>query len=306
MEESVVYPGQNPALGLSAWKTIASWAGAIIIAILFLVSGIWKIVDPLEAATKLHQMKVPGIVAQPFTIGLGVVEAWSAVLILIPRFRRWGAWITGLMLVAFMIWVGYYYTDLTGQDCSCFPWLKRAVGPGFFIGDTAMLLASVAAGIWSRKSTNIRGAVIILGAISVFAGVSYGVVSTQQSGVMAPETTMVDGKPFPLHEGKVFLYFFDPECTHCYQAAVALSKHKWQDTRLVAIPTRMPQFAQGFLDMTGFKAVISSDAEILKERFPHGDPPFGVALENGRQKAAAAIFDGNQPENTLRELGFIE
>ncbi len=306
MEESAVYPNQSPSLELPAWKSIASWVGAIVIALLFTASGIWKIIDPLEASTKLNQMKVPGMVALPFTIILGVVEAWSAALILIPRFRRWGAWLTGLMLVAFMIWVGYYYTDLTGQDCSCFPWLKRAVGPGFFIGDTAMLLASVAAGVWSRKSTNLRGALIILGAIAVFAGVSYGVVANQQTGTLAPETTIVDGKPYSLHEGKVFLYFFDPECTHCYQAAVALSKHKWQDTRLVAVATRVPEFAQGFLDMTGFRAVLSTDAVALKEVFPHGDPPYGVALENGRQKAGFAIFEGNQPESSLRDLGFIE
>jgi hypothetical protein len=31
-----------------------------------------------------------------------------------------------------------------------------------------------------------------------------------------------------------------------------------------------------------------------------------VALENGRQKAALAIFDDKQPAATLRELGFIE
>ncbi len=302
----MAYPGQSSALELPAWKTIASVICAVLVAILFGSAGIWKISDPIEAATKLHQMKVPGIFLQPFTVALGIVETLSAVLILVPRFRRWGAWLAALMLLAFMGWIGFYYSDLTGKECSCFPWLKRAIGPGFFVGDVAMLAAAAIAGFWSRKSSNLRGAFIILGVIAVFAGASYGVAATRQTGTLAPETAMVDGKPVSLREGKVLLFFFDPECSHCYQAAQTLSKHKWKDAKIITLPTRVPQFAKGFLEMTQLRADISSDAAPLKTVFPHGDPPFGVALENGRQKAALAIFDENQPATTLRQLGFIE
>lgn len=302
----MAYPEQASALDLPAWKTIISAICALIIAALFASAGVWKISDPIEWATKLHQMKVPGFLTQPFTLLLGIAETLAAVLIVVPRFRRWGAWLSALMLLAFMGWVGFYYSDLTGKDCSCFPWLKRAIGPGFFIGDAAMLLAAAIAGFWAKKSHNLRGAAIILGAIAVFAGASYGVAITRQTGVLAPETATVDGQPVSLREGKVFLYFFDPECSHCYQAAVTMSKHNWKDTKLIAIPTRVPQFAKGFLKMTQFKAEISSDFEPLKKVFPFGDPPYGVALENGRQKAALAIFDENQPAATLRQLGFIE
>ena len=51
-----------------------------------------------------------------------------------PRYRRWGAWLIALMLVAFMGYIGLRYQALVGRDCSCFPWLKRAVTPALFRG----------------------------------------------------------------------------------------------------------------------------------------------------------------------------
>ena len=56
----------------------------------------------------------------------------AAVFILVPRFRRWGA-----LLIGFCCWrSGYFainYGTLRGADCSCFPWIKRMVGPEFFL-----------------------------------------------------------------------------------------------------------------------------------------------------------------------------
>ena len=110
----------------------------------------------------------------------------GAVLILVPRFRRWGAWLLGLLLVVFIIYIGANYSALLGKDCTCFPLVKRAVGPAFFFEDGAMLLMAALAGIWSRNSENLRGALVILGAVVVFAGVSFGVNSARESGLKAP------------------------------------------------------------------------------------------------------------------------
>ena len=46
-----------------------------------------------------------------------------------------------------------------------------------------------------------------------------GLAAQRQAGAEAPQWIQVDGKPFPLREGRVFLYFFDPECSHCDAAA---------------------------------------------------------------------------------------
>lgn len=300
----MAYPGGS-AVDLPAWKSAVSTASAWILALLFASAGIWKIVDPIDWSARLAQMKVPGDLALPFTIALGIAETFAAALLVVPRFRRWGAWLTGLLLVAFMAYVGWHYEALTGADCSCFPWLKRTIGPGFFYSDALMLAAAALAGWWAHRSRSIGGALLILASVAVFAGVSYGVAAARQSGAEAPETITVDGQPFALRQGKVLLYFFDPECMHCFQAAQTMSRHTWQ-AKVIAIPTRMPQFAQGFLNDTGLKAPLSSDVDLLKQTFPFGDPPYAVAIENGRQKAAMAIFDERQPAETLRQIGFIE
>src|SRR5262249_39683769 len=149
----------------------------------------------------------------------GIAETVGGVLILVPRFRRWGAMITGVLLVAFLIYIGIHYNALRGEECSCFPWLKRAVGPGFFIGDGLMLLAAVCAGIWSKRPESLRSAFMVLGAIAVFALVSYGVAEVRQTGIKAPDTTMAHdvappgtpfdqqppSHPYSLQHGKIFL-----------------------------------------------------------------------------------------------------
>jgi hypothetical protein len=254
----------------------------------------------------MAQAQVPSILSLPAAIGFGIAEVFGGLLVLVPRFRRWGAWLCGLMLLAFMVYFAIYYQVLRGADCSCFPWLKRVVGPGFFISDGIMLLLAVAAGVWASKPESIRTAFLILGAVVVFAGVSFGVTVMRQTGLKAPDVITADGQPFSLQRGKVFLYFYDPECSHCDAAARQMSKFAWKDTAVVAIPTRMPQFAEQFLANTNLKAKTSKDLDLLKQTFKFGDPPYGVALEHGRQKAPIPIFDEKEPAATLRSLGFIE
>ncbi|MEJ7608207.1 MAG: hypothetical protein WKF37_18555 [Bryobacteraceae bacterium] len=85
-----------------------------------------------------------------------------------------------------------------------------------------------------------------------------------------------------------------------------MSRLKWKNAKLIGVATERPQFAAGFLKDTGLKADMSGDLAILKNTFPFVDGPFGVALENGRQKQSFSHFDTNEPETSLRKLGFIE
>jgi uncharacterized membrane protein YphA (DoxX/SURF4 family)/thiol-disulfide isomerase/thioredoxin len=299
--------GLAPAsVDLPAWKKTIGGVAALLLAILFFASGAWKLTDPFQWAQALTEFKVPSALALPFTLALGIGETLSAVFILVPRFRRWGSWLIVLMLVAFMLFVGANYGALAGKDCSCFPIVKRTIGPGFFVGDLVMLLMAVIAGWWARPSENVRAALVVLGAVLVFAGVSFGVNATRQSGLKAPASITVDGKPFSLQDGEVFLFFYDPECLHCDAAARRMAKLNWKNTKVIAIPTHDPQFAAAFLHDTGLKAGTSFDVQLLRAKFQFVDPPYGVALERGRQKAAIAGFEENQPAATLRQLGFVE
>jgi len=299
---------ESGPLVLPAWKSVLSLACAVLLALLFLIAGLWKLTEPYEAATRMIQAKVPGQLALFTAIFMGVAEVFSAVLLLVPRFRRWGAIATALMLVAFMVYIGYHYNALRGEECSCFPWLKRAVGPGFFIGDAIMLLMAAAAGWWTRQSDNLRGALIMLGAIVVFGGASFGITYARQTGAVAPASIQLDGAPYSLQNGRVFVYFYDPECAHCLDAAKKMAKWSWaNDVTIIGQPTVNPQFSKFFLEDTGLKSKMktASDLQALQQAFPFTNGPFAVTIEHGRQKQSFIQFDASEPEDSLRKMGYI-
>ena len=288
-----------------SWKTALNWVAAVLTALLFLVSGIWKITDLPRWSVMLHQFKVPENLTMASAFVLGVSETLAGVLVLVPRFRRWGALLSSLLLVVFMVYIGIFYSDLSGKDCSCFPILKRAVNPMFFVEDGVMLLLAGVAGWWVRKPEGLRIAGLILGAVVVFAGVSLGVEMGPHKGVLAPASITVEGKPFSLQEGKIYIFFFDPECLHCLDAARKMSKMNWGDTKVVVVPSRVPQFAHEFLHDAKLTAGVSNDLELLKKTFPYVSTPAAVAIEDGREKAGIAQFGEIEPEATLKKIHFI-
>jgi uncharacterized membrane protein YphA (DoxX/SURF4 family) len=287
------------------WKSVLSWVSSLVLCGLFLVSGLWKITDVQGTAVRMMQAKVPESLGLAAALFFGIVETVGAVMILVPRLRRWGAVVLGALLVVFLGYFAIQYNALRGADCSCIPWLKRVVGPGFFVGDGVMLLMAVMAGLGSRRPEGKRAVVLIAAAVTVFAGVSYGVVAARETGTRAPESILVDGRPYSLEHGKIFLFYFDPACMHCFESAQRMSKMHWGDTQVVGVPISQVQFATQFMQDTGFHMAITTDRDKLKAVFPYAGVPAGVAIENGRQKAALVKFDGEEPAATLKQLGLI-
>lgn len=292
---------------MPGWKSAAGTVSAILLSLLFFVSGIWKLTDLDATAQRMIQSLVPAALSMPSAVAVAIFETFTAVLLLVPRYRRWGAWLAGLMLVAFMIYIGVLYNHLLGEDCNCFPWIRRVVGPAFFVGDAAMLALALFASWWSVESQGWRRAGLILGGVCVLACGSYSITVMRRGAVAAPETAVVDGRPFKLREGRVLLYFFDPECMHCLGVAREMGKRDWGATRVVALPTRQQRFGADFLESAGLRAGISLNAAELRNAFPFTDPPYAVALERGK---AAATFNSGQMEQddyyeTLARLGHL-
>jgi hypothetical protein len=210
-----------------------------------------------------------------------------------------------LILVGFMLYFAVNYGALAGKDCSCFPIVKRTVGPGFFIGDSIMLVCAILAGLWARRPSGLRGALLVLAAICVFAGVSFGVNEARETGVRAPGTITVDGNPYSLAQGHIFVFFYDPSCPHCEAAARRMAKLDWKDTTVIGVPINDPQWAASFLHDTGLKALTSGDVKPLRDVFKFVNAPYGVALNRGREKAAVGNFDESEPARTLRAIGYV-
>ncbi len=291
---------------LAAWKSLLGTLSAWLVGLLFIVAGVWKITDPFAAAERMRQALVPHAFSLPAAIGFGIAETLAGAWLIVPRFRRWGAWLTAGLLLAFLFYIGLHYNALRGEDCNCFPWVRRAVGPAFFLSDLVMLALAAAAGAWARPSWGRRSAAMIAGAVAVFALASFGMAAVRRNTLTAPPSILVEGQPFSLERGRIFIYFFDPECSHCDQAARWMARYRWRNVTRISVATAQPQFAREFLDATGFASRLSSDVARLREVFKFVDPPYAVALENGRQRAALSRFDLVEPETTLRRLGYIE
>lgn len=298
----------RPASGrLTTGKSIAGTVSAAILGLLFLASGIWKFTDLDATAERMVQSLVPVALSMPAALSVAIWETFAGILLLMRRYRRWGAWIAGLMLVAFVIYIGALYDRLLGEDCNCFPWIRRVVGPAFFAGDAAMVVLAGLAGRWSVKSRGWRHAALILCCVCLVACGSYAVSAVRRSRANVPETAVVDGKRLNLRKGRLLLYFFDPECTHCLAVAREMSRCSWGATRIVVVPTRELRFASGFLEDTGLRAGISPDAASLRKALPFADPPYAFALDRGR---VVATFNSGQMEGesyyaTLKRLGHL-
>ncbi len=287
------------------WKTAANWAAALVLAALFLSSGLWKAAEPHAWAVRLAQARVPQGLSMAGAIAFGVAETVAGVLLAVPRLRRWGAALAAALLVAFMAWFAWHYTELRGADCSCFPWIKRVVGPGFFAGDAAMLVLAAVAAMWAPRPRGRRAVALISGAVMVFALVSYGVEAARETGVKAPAAITLDGRPYAMGRGRFFLFFFNPMCMHCMDAAQRMARLDWGDTRVVAIPVEQPQFARQFLAEAGLKAAVSTDFATLARVFGYSAYPFGVAVVDGREKAAVRAFEGDELAKGLRAAGMV-
>ena len=298
---------QGETFELTGWKSILGHVAAVIVGVIFLATGLAKIVFPFLVQQLFEQLLVPTWASMPLVIALGIAETLGGVLVLIPRYRRWGALLISLLLVIFMLYIGGRYQALVGRDCSCFPWLKRTVNPAFFAEDGAMLVTSLAALWLSLKGASLRIPAMILAGVAVLAGASYGYNVTHQSGIQVPETITVEGQPYSLHKGRIFLFFYDPTCSHCNEAAEHMATYHWKsDVTVIGLPTNDLQWGASFMKDTKLGAKNSSNAKELRKLFTFSYPPYGVALDRGRVKGVISHYDAPEPQPSLKQLGYVD
>jgi uncharacterized membrane protein YphA (DoxX/SURF4 family) len=306
MDDSIPQASAPGAAAYEGWRAWVAAGAGILLGLLFVVAGIWKLSDPFATEARVTQLLIPKPLAMPVALLAGIGETWAGLLLLVPRWRRWGAWLAGLALIVFMAYFAIFYTQLRGEDCSCFPWLKRVVGVQFFVRDALLRVAAAAAGLWSARSTHMKQAGMALAAIVVMALAVFGATLTQRNKVQVPAEITVDGKPLELSRGRVLVYFFDPECMHCVEGARQLASMQWKNVRVVAAPTVNPQWATAFLRDTGLRAGVTFDVARLRTAFQFGDPPYGAAIENGRVVATFTFAGGEDVAGMLKKAGWIE
>ena len=139
------------------------------------------------------------------------------------------------------------------------------------------------------------------------SGVNYGVAYAKYNKATAPETLVVDGKSINLRQGKYFIFYYDPECSHCNAAAKTMGTYSWKpEVTAIAVPFRQQQWADAFLKDNKWQAHSSLEVDKLKAAFPYPATPYGLVIENGVQIGAVPLFEENdEPRATLRKLGAV-
>src|SRR5690242_14363886 len=99
----------------TGWKRTAAMVCAILLGIIFVVSGGWKVLSPFQTGEVLEQAQVPAGLGVLGAVVLGTVELFAAFLLFTPRFRRWGGALGSLLLIFFIGWIAYYYPVLVGR-----------------------------------------------------------------------------------------------------------------------------------------------------------------------------------------------
>jgi uncharacterized membrane protein YphA (DoxX/SURF4 family) len=289
------------------WKAWIGWTAAFLMAFLWLVAGVWKLTDLSGFQVKLTQMLVPVGLSMPATLALVVSELTAGILLLVPAWRRLGGLVSAGLLLVFMAYVAVNYTALLGADCSCFPWVKRAVGPAFFWSDGAMVALALLAAWFSKPMARLSQSVYAVAGIVAVTGVMFVMNQTAPAAADGlPTTIQAGGAEMPLAKGPVFLYFFNPTCMHCLDAGIAMSKYQWKAT-YVGIPTQDFDFGPQFVGDAGLKDVkLSPDLDRLKAVFPFEDVPYAVALRDGKVVAQIRFFEEPELGGKLREIGFVE
>ncbi len=300
----------NDSRKLQGWQNALGWACAGVMALAWLVAGVYKLSDIGGFQVKLAQLLVPSALTLPATLVVAISELFAGVLLLRPAWRRLGGLVSTALLLGFMAYMALNYTALQGEDCSCFPWLERAVGPAFFWSDGAMVVASLIAAWFAPKMVAIRQTRFVLFGIIALAAVGLGYDKFGPAGgTDVPATIVVEGEQYQLRRGKVLIYFFNPTCMHCLAVGQDLSKYTFS-ADFIGVPTQDYDFGPGFLEDAGLAGMVelSPDLDLLKETFPFTDVPYAATVSDGAVTHRFTLIDLEEPEmgRRLRELGIVE
>ena len=73
------------------------------------------------------------------------------------------------------------------------------------------------------------------------------------------------------------------------------------------MPTQDFEFATGFIDDTGLQNVyLSPNLDLLREKFPFEDVPYGIAIYDGQVIGQMRFFEEPGLNKQLRQLGLVE
>ncbi len=296
-------------------RNVVTWVLSLALAGIFIVAGVWKLSAPALAGIRLVEVGVPSAWGLPLAVLLGSFEVFSGVLLLWPRYRRWGALLVAVMLGIFMAYMGARYTTLKGTACGCLPGRSKGLGVGFFIEDGLMLAAAVAVFVLARPAAERARAWLLKPAIALAlilaAAIGWAAVErTVLAGGSSLTINVMDRSrrtaPMQLApRSATLIYFFNAQCLDCKHASAEIARLRFS-VPLIAVPDAQPETGYEYLDNAGIKNVlVSTDYFNLSSRLHLNRVPALYVVRGGAPQTVIVDFERQRFENTLREFGLL-
>jgi hypothetical protein len=101
---------------------VLEWAASLLVAAVFLLASVPKILNPAAFASAVYQMDVlPGLLVNPVAIYLPWIEFLAAcTLVFLPSARRAALALLGLLLATFTFVLLANFLRGTAMSCGCF------------------------------------------------------------------------------------------------------------------------------------------------------------------------------------------
>lgn len=132
----------------------------IVLAIVFLVAGIGKLLDLKGSKSAMLGFGLPDALATPAAVALPIVELLAAVLLIPIRTAWWGALLAFLLLAAFVAGIAYNMQKGRAPDCHCFgqihsePAGPRTLVRNGLLGAVALFILLFGTNRWSFSHGN--------------------------------------------------------------------------------------------------------------------------------------------------------
>jgi hypothetical protein len=246
LRESEALKAADRVLGETGAKKYLRLAGRIIgclIGALLLVTGLSKATMPQDFG---HQIADYDIVTNPILVGLIsytviLVECALGAALLVRLRPRLTIALAGLLMVGFLVAVGYAWKAGTTEDCGCLPWVTRTPGEAFV--EDLILLALLGWAWWAQRGAPAPARswkTLAVGAAVALAMVVVGVFGVAglgspgaggEAGATTFKTLRAEDLPADLSTGDHLVLLMSTECTHCKDAVPEINA-LFNDSRL--------------------------------------------------------------------------
>lgn len=138
----------------SNWWRIAQTLMALAVGGVFITAAVIKIADPAKFAQNIKYYHiVPDRLINAMALLLPWWELLAGFAIVVPNWRRAGAWMMIGFLVMFMLAIGSAMARGLDIDCGCFGSKSSKAGMNTLLFDASLLAATIAA-MWKGSGPN--------------------------------------------------------------------------------------------------------------------------------------------------------